>query len=363
MKQINVGVVGCGNISDIYFTNLTKLFSFITVKGCCDLYKEKAIEKQKEYNLEKTYGDLDEMLNDPEIHIALILTQPPYHYEVCVKALEAGKHVYVEKPLSITKQEGEKIKALASAKNLFAGGAPDTFLGAGIQTCRSLIEEGWIGKPIAACANMMCHGHEGWHPDPEFYYQVGGGPMFDMGPYYLTALINLLGPVKSVSGSCIKAFEQRTITSEKKFGNKIDVEVPTHITGILNFKSGAVGTIVTSFDVWKHNMPHIEIYGTLGSISVPDPNTFGGIIKYQKKGGEWFDIPHTFEYSENSRGLGVADMALAILNEDTPRANIDLTYHVLDIMQSIHEASDSKKTLDLESTCMQPKIMDRFGSL
>jgi predicted dehydrogenase len=205
---------------------------------------------------------------------------------------------------------------------------------------------------------MMCHGHESWHPDPEFYYQTGGGPMFDMGPYYLTAMINLLGPVASVSGSTAISFAERTITSEKKFGKKVEVEVPTHVTGILNFESGAVGTIVTSFDVWKHNMPYIEIYGTEGSISVPDPNTFEGTVKYQRKRDDWCELPLLYEYSENSRGLGVADLAVALRTKRPPRAGIELTYHVLDIMQGLHDAADGKKVLDIKSTCQKPAQME-----
>ena len=205
---------------------------------------------------------------------------------------------------------------------------------------------------------MMCHGHESWHPDPEFYYEKGGGPMFDMGPYYLTAMINLLGPVASVAGSTAISFAERTITSEKKFGKKVKVEIPTHVTGILNFESGAVGTIVTSFDVWKHNMPWIEIYGSEGSVSVPDPNTFGGTVRYQRRSENWCELPLIYEYPENSRGLGVADMAVALKTGRAPRAGIDLTYHVLDIMQGLHDAADSKKVFEIKSTCQKPAQME-----
>ena len=283
------------------------------------------------------------------MEIVVILTQPKYHYDLAFKALDAGKHIYIEKPLSLNKSDGKKLKDLAKKNNLLAGGAPDTFLGAGIQTCKSLIDQGWIGKPIGFTANMKCHGHESWHPDPEFYYQIGGGPMFDMGPYYLTALVCLLGSAKSVYGSCTKAYDTRVITSEKKNGKVIDVEVPTHVIGILNMASGAAGTITTSFDVWKHTTPHIEIYGTLGTISVPDPNTFGGVIRYQRKGDDWSDIPLIYDYADNSRGLGVADMADAIINGTCHKANIDLTYHVLDIMESIHLSSEKQAVVELGS--------------
>jgi predicted dehydrogenase len=357
MEKVKIGIIGCGNISGIYLENLTNMFDLLEIKGCCDLIQERALKKQEEFGFEVIYEKDVDVVADPEIDIVLVLTQPQFHYELCMMALEGGKNVYCEKPLSLNRKDGIKIKELAKSKGLLAGGAPDTFLGAGIQTCRNLIEEGWIGKPIAASANLMCHGHESWHPDPEFYYQLGGGPMFDMGPYYLTALVNLLGPIASVAGSTVKAFDQRTITSEKKFGNKVDVEVPTHITGILNFESGAVGTIVTSFDIWKHNMPFIEIYGTEGTISVPDPNNFGGPVKYQKQTGEWYDMPVIYEYPENSRGLGLCDMAVALRTKRAQRASVDVTYHVLDVMEGLHDASDQGVVYKIKSTCAKPVQM------
>jgi predicted dehydrogenase len=246
---------------------------------------------------------------------------------------------------------------LAAAKGVRIGGAPDTFLGAGIQTCRKLIEDGWIGEPVAATAFLMGHGHESWHPDPEFYYHLGGGPMFDMGPYYLTALVNLVGPVKRVTGSARITFPERTITSQPKFGKKIEVEVPTHIAGVLDFANGAIGTIVTSFDVWGGQLPRIEIYGAEGTLSVPDPNTFGGPIYLRPaRSQEWHEVPLAYGYAENSRGLGVADMAHALLSGRKHRANGDLTYHVLDIMHAIHDASRESRHIELESTCEQPAL-------
>jgi len=357
MEKVKVGIIGCGNISAIYLENLTNLFSLIEVKGCCDLIHKRALEKQEEFGFEVIYEKDIDVINDNEVDIVLVLTQPQFHYELSKMALEGGKNVYVEKPLSLNREQGLEIKELAASKGLLAGGAPDTFLGAGIQTCRALIEQGWIGTPIAASAHMMCHGHESWHPDPEFYYQTGGGPMFDMGPYYLSAMVNLLGPVASVTGSTAMSFKERTITSEKKFGEKVKVEIPTHIAGVLNFESGAVGTIVTSFDVWKHNMPFIEIYGTEGSISVPDPNTFGGVVKYQKQKGDWSELPLIYDYDENSRGLGVADMAVALRTKRAPRAGVDLTYHVLDIMQGLHDAAEQSKVFEIKSTCEKPAQM------
>ncbi|MCK5129925.1 MAG: Gfo/Idh/MocA family oxidoreductase [Clostridiales bacterium] len=364
MKKVIIGVVGCGDISKIYLENLMNVFSITEVKGCCDLIQERVAEKQGKYGFEVAYKSLDEMLQDDDIEIVVVLTQPLYHNSICLQVLEAGKHVYVEKPLSPNRKEGMIIKKLAESKGLLVCGAPDTFLGASIQTCRSMIEDGWIGNPIGVAANMKSHGTEAHHPDPEFYYQVGGGPMFDMGPYYLTTMINLLGPVASVAGSTAISFSERTITNHKrnKFGKKIKVEVPTHIAGIMNFESGAVGTIVTSFDIWRHNTPFIEIYGTEGSLSIPDPNYFSGPQKLQVQRliEGWYDVPLMYEYAENSRGLGIADMAVAIRTGRKPRANIDLLYHVVDIMEGFHDAAAQGKVLPIMSTCEKPAQMEKI---
>jgi len=235
------------------------------------------------------------------------------------------------------------------------GNAPDTFLGAGLQTCRKLIDDGWIGEPVAATAFMMSPGHERWHPDPAFFYQRGGGPMFDMGPYYLTALVFLLGPVRRVTGSTRITRAQRTITSQPKYGQTIDVQVPTYVTGTLDFARGAIGTIITSFDTWAAELPRIEIYGAQGTLSVPDPNTFGGPVRVRRAGSsEWSEIPLTHPYTENSRGLGVADMAHAIHSGRAHRASSELAFHVLDIMCAIHDAADQDRHIPLESSCERP---------
>jgi predicted dehydrogenase len=230
------------------------------------------------------------------------------------------------------------------------GCAPDTFLGGGIQTCRKLIDDGWIGAPVAAVAFMMSHGWESWHPDPEFYYELGGGPMLDMGPYYLTALVSLLGPIVRVTGSARISFPERTIGSGPKQGQKIAVETPTHVAGVLDFGGGAVATIITSFDVWAANLPRIEIYGSAGSLSVPDPNTFGGPVRIRLAGeGEWRDVPLTHGFTENSRGLGVADMAHAIRAGRPHCASGELAYHVLDVMAAFEEASAAGRHVPITS--------------
>ncbi len=353
--RINVGIVGCGNISGIYFKKCSS-FDLLRVVACADLERERAQAKADEFNVPKVCST-DELIADPDIDIVVNLTIPLAHASVALQALAAGKSVYNEKPLAISRADGLAMLELARAKGVLVGGAPDTFLGAGQQTCRKLIDDGWIGDPIAATAFMTCHGHESWHPSPEFYYEKGGGPMFDMGPYYLTALVNLLGPVKRVTGSAQITFPERLITSEPKRGKRIAVEVPTHIAGVMDFACGAVGTIITSFDVWSAQLPRIEIYGTEGSLSVPDPNGFGGPVKLFRPGQDWRDMPLSHAYAENSRGLGVADQAAALLSGRDSRANGDLAYHVLDIMHAFHDASRDSRHVELASSCSRPAAM------
>jgi predicted dehydrogenase len=357
MKPVKVGIIGCGNISDIYLENSTRTFGILEVVACADLLPEKAKAQAEKYNVPRACS-VNELLKDPEIELVLNITIPNAHYDVNIAALEAGKSVYCEKPLSISREQGQRTLETAAKKGLLVGCAPDTFMGGGIQTCRKLIDDGQIGKPIAATAFMMSHGVEAWHPNPEFYYQTGGGPMFDMGPYYLTALISLVGPVKGVNGIARKSFAERTITTKEKHGQKIKVEVPTHIAGTLDFENGAVGTIITSFDIWKHSLPCIEIHGTGGSLSVPDPNTFGGPVRMMRAGeSEWSDVLLTHQYAENSRSLGLADMAYALRSGRPHRANGRMAFHVLDVMHAFHNASDAGKFTKLESTCNRPAIM------
>ena len=355
MEKRKVGIIGCGNICGIYFENMCNVFDILEVKGCADLDMERAKASADKFPGVQAMS-VAELLADPEISIVVNLTTPQAHFEVATRAVEAGKSVHNEKPLTLTREEGKKLLEAAEAKGVLVGSAPDTFMGGGIQTCRKLIDDGVIGEPVAATAFMTCHGHEGWHPDPEFYYKIGGGPMFDMGPYYLTALVALVGPVARVTGSARITFPERTITSEKKHGQKIQVEVPTHVAGIMEFKNGAVGTIITSFDVWGANLPRIEIYGSEGSLSVPDPNCFGGPVRLKRAGknDEWEDVELSHGYAENSRGIGPADMAYSLSSARPHRANGKLAYHVLDIMHAFHDASDQGRHADLESTCERP---------
>jgi len=353
MKRVKVGIIGCGAISDVYFWMMGQVYKdILDLCACGDLMLERA-QAKAEKNPGVKAMTVKQLLKDPEIEIVVNLTIPRAHAKVAFDALKAGKSVYNEKPLAITRKEGLKMLALAAEKGLRVGGAPDTFLGGGIQTCRKLIEEGAIGTPVAATAFMLCHGHESWHPSPEFYYDIGGGPMFDMGPYYLTALVNLLGPVQRVTGSARVTFPTRTITSQPKNGTVIEVKTPTHLAGVMDFANGAVGTIIQSFDVWGHSLPCIEIYGSEGSLSVPDPNGFGGTVRVAKPGQPWQEVPLSFQ-AEINRGTGVADMALGIRDGRPHRANGDLCYHVLDLMHAFHDASAKGRHVAVKSTCAKP---------
>ncbi len=347
-KTVKIAMIGTGDISGIYLKNITETFHEIELTGVCDLVREKAEAAAKKWNVPRIYKDMYEAFDDPQVDIILNLTRPDEHYGVTKPALLAGKHVYSEKPLAATFELGQELVQIAKEKGLFLGGAPDTFLGAGIQTCRKLIDDGFIGDPVGAAAFMICRGHEGWHPDPEFYYKRGGGPMLDMGPYYVTALVNLLGGVRSLMGRTKTTFPHRTITSAPKRGTDITVDVPTYVTGIMDFDCGAVGTIFTTFDVYNEGQARLEVYGTKGTLICPDPNTFGGPVKLLRpEQGGLMEMPLLFDYKENSRALGLADMAKAITDGRAARASWTQTLHVLEIMTGFEKASRENRAIDL----------------
>lgn len=356
VDKVKIGIVGCGNISRIYLEQ-SQTFDILETKAVADVDPARASARAEEFNIPHVYS-VSELISDPEIEIVVNLTPPGAHAEIGLMAVKNGKSVYNEKPLTINRQDAATLLRLAAENRVRVGGAPDTFMGAGLQTCRQLIDRGAIGEPVGATAFMMGHGPERWHPDPEFFYKVGGGPMFDMGPYYLTALVSLLGPVKRVTGSARISFSEREIGSEPKKGMKIQVEIPTHVTGLLDFAKGPVATIITSFDVWKSNLPRIEIYGSEGTLSVPDPNTFGGpVILWKPDAKEGENIPLLPIRDANSRSLGIADMAHALRSGRPHRANGEMAFHVLDIMHTIHDAAQLGCYVDMKSTCEQPAPM------
>lgn len=351
MKPLNVGIIGTGNIAPAYIRGCEP-FEPINVTACADLLIDRAETFAKEHGL-AAYS-VEDMLASDDIDIVINLTIPAAHAEVSLQIIEAGKHAYCEKPLALNRADGKKIIDTAEAKGVRMGCAPDTFLGGGGQTARKTIDDGVIGKPVAATAFFMSHGPEGWHPNAGFYYLKGGGPLFDMGPYYITTLINLMGPVARVAGSASMTFKERLATSEALNGQILPVEVNTHIAGTLEFESGGIATIITSFDVWGHHMPRIEIYGEEGSLSVPDPNTFGGVVQaLHSDDGAWRDVQLTHT-TNIGRGAGVADMAYAIQSGRPHRASGALAFHVLDIMQALEESAEQGKHIDIESTLDQP---------
>jgi len=352
-ERTRIGIVGAGNISGIYLRTCPR-FSGLEVAAVADLILERAQAQATQFDVPRACS-VAELMADPTIGIVVNLTIPRAHGPIALEALEAGKSVYNEKPLALEREEGQAILGLARDRGLRVGCAPDTFLGAGLQTCRKLIDDGWIGTPVAATGVMMGSGPESWHPDPDFFYQPGAGPLFDMGPYYLTALIALLGPVRRLTGSARISYPERLIGSEPKRGTRITVNTPTHVAAVLDFASGPVATLVTSFDVGVSESPRLEIFGSAGTLRLPDPNTFGGPVWFRRAGAaEWSEIPLIYKHAENSRGLGVADMAAGIQSGRPHRANGDMAYHVLDIMHSIYAASETGRHVDLASTCERP---------
>lgn len=350
MQRTKIAIIGIGNISGIYLKNITGLFTELEIVGVCDLIKSRAEAAKQQYNIPKVYDIMDEAFADPEVEIILNLTRPHEHFAVTKGALEAGKHVYSEKPLGASLAEGIVLRDLAISKGLMLGGAPDTFMGAGIQTCRKLIDDGYIGTPVGSAAFMICRGHESWHPDPAFYYQYGGGPMLDMGPYYVTAMVNLMGGIEKVMSLSRKTFPKRTISSQPLAGTVIDVEVSTYIAGTVQYTSGTVGTLFTTFDAYYPEQARFEVYGTEGTMIVPDPNTFGGPIKlFRPEEREMREMPLCFDYLENSRGLGLADMAKALATGRPVRADYTQTFHVLEAMEAFETSSRTGQWVQMTS--------------
>jgi predicted dehydrogenase len=352
MDKIGIGIVGLGNISAAYL-KASKDFPILDIRAVADMNPAAAKVRADEFGL-KAVG-LDDIFTDPSIDIILNLTIPKAHVDVGLRAIEAGKHVYSEKPLGIVFSEGQKLVAAAKAKGLRVGSAPDTFLGGAHQTSRRIVDDGTLGLPVGGTAYFMCPGHERWHPNPAFYYEAGGGPMLDMGPYYITDLVNLLGPVAKVSGFGTMVRSTRTITAKERDGEVIPVHVPTHVSGTLVFVNGAVVQVTMSFDVAAHKHVPLEIYGTKGTLIVPDPNNFGGQIELLKKGGEWTNVDTDMPYADgNYRSIGLADMAHGIASNRPHRASGDLALHVLEVMEAFETSSQSGRVVDITTPVERP---------
>lgn len=365
-RELGVGIIGCGNISTTYF-GLAPLFKGLKVLACTDINMNAAEIRAEEYGVKAQ--PMEELLANDELDIIVNLTIPAAHFPVSKAILEAGKHVYSEKPLVLSLEQGEELRALAGAKGLSVGCAPDTFLGGAHQLARSFIDEGGVGKITSGTCHVMSPGMEMWHPNPDFFFLPGGGPILDLGPYYIANLINLIGPVKRVAALTSMAQETRTITSQPRAGEVIPVKTPTNIHALLDFQSGATVTFSASWDVWSHRHANMELYGTEGSLYVPDPNFFGGLVEASGRNKDIKPLPvwdHPFGINNqespsgpraNYRTAGLADMAMAILERRDARCSLDRALHGVDVMTAILQSGDEGRFVDLSTTCTQPAAL------
>ncbi|MBB4953463.1 putative dehydrogenase [Agrobacterium vitis] len=365
-RELGVGIIGCGNISTAYFT-LAPLFKGIKVVACSDINMNAAELRAEEFGVKAQ--TVDELLANPEVDVVVNLTIPDAHYPVSKQILEAGKHVYSEKPLVLSLEQGEDLRRIAKEKGLSVGCAPDTFLGGSHQLARKYIDEGGIGRVTSGTCHVMSPGMEMWHPNPDFFFLPGGGPILDLGPYYIANLINLIGPVKRVGALTSMASEIRTITSEPRNGEVIPVKTPTNIHALLEFVNGATITLSASWDVWCHRHANMELYGTEGSLFVPDPNFFGGLVEAtgrnkEIKPLEAWDHPFGIDNQESQQGpranyrtAGLADMALAILEGRDARCSLDRVLHGVDVMTAILKSGETGAFITLSTTCTQPAAL------
>ena len=352
-QRLGIGIIGAGNISSQYLKAM-QLFPVLDIVGIADMKPAVAERKAAEFGVKAVA--VDRLLADPRVDIIVNLTIPRAHVAVGLEAIAHGKHVYGEKPLGVSFAEGKKLIAAADKAGLRVGSAPDTFLGGGHQQARAVIDSGRLGTVVGGTAFFACPGHEYWHPDPAFYYDVGGGPVLDMGPYYITDLINLLGPVKAVQAMSAMPYKKRPIRSEPKKGQMMPVRVATHVAGTLQFASGALVQLMLSFDVPKHAHTPIELYGTEAAMLVPDPNMFGGEVKLAKPRAEvWETVATTLPYADaNYRSLGLADMAHAILDNRPHRASGALALHALEVMEALDSASKSGEVVRIRTKTERP---------
>ncbi|WIB61000.1 Gfo/Idh/MocA family oxidoreductase [Curtobacterium sp. MCLR17_007] len=349
---MRVGMVGVGNISRQYLQHLPDLAN-LRLTAVADLDTERAAAVAGEQGVLAL--DVDELLAHDEVDVVLNLTIPAAHAEVAERALAAGKHVYGEKPLATSTAEAAPVLEHARAAGLRVGSAPDTVLGTGIQTARAALDEGMIGSPVGAAVSWSAPGHELWHPAPAFYYQPGGGPLLDMGPYYLTSLVSFFGPVVRVSGSATRSSRERTVATGPLAGTPIPVDVDTHVVAVLEHESGVVSTVTVSFEVWATRSPLFEVYGTAGTLAVPDPNAFSETAAIATADDRtWRDLPVRGGYADAGRGYGLADMAHAIETGRPHRASGELAYHVLEVMEAVGTASREHTVVPVTSRVERP---------
>ena len=364
---MNIGIIGCGNISDTYFES-QKIFNNLNIIACADIVHDLAHQKANQYNIK--LQSVDDLFKNEDIDLILNLTIPSAHKEIIIRSLESKKHCFSEKPLAINFKEGLEIERISKKNKLLVGCAPDTFLGAAGQKARILIEENCIGKVVLGTFNIMSHGMEDWHPNPDFFFKPGAGPVFDLGVYYLTQLINLNGPIKNVSALSGTATKERIITSKPRYGEKIIVETPTTLIGILEFHNSSKIQFFCSWDVWKHTHSFMELYGLDGSIIVPDPNFFSGDILLSIQQNEWqrinndkmlLGIPNKKDNNgikiANYRGIGLSDMINSIKKNIKPRCSLDLSLHVLEVMEGIIKSSELKTEIQINTKPDKPNYL------
>jgi predicted dehydrogenase len=359
---LRVGIVGAGKISGQYSDTMSRLPQ-LAVTAVTDLDPGRAHQLAVQH-ADARVATLPELYAADDVDVILNLTTPAEHAAIALAAIAAGKHVYGEKPLAATSTDGRAIADAAQAAGVRAACAPDTVLGTGVQTARAALEAGAIGAAHAATAFMTTPGHERWHPDPEFYYQRGGGPLLDMGPYYLTALVHLLGPVRRVAGMSSRPRDTRTVGGGPRAGTSFPVDVDTHVAGILEHDGGALTTMMMSFDTWATHLPSIEIHGSTGSLSVPDPNYFAGDVKlYTSSAENWVTLTPTAGYAEAGRGVGLLDLSEALAEDRPHRAAVDVALHVLDVMESMQTSARSGSSVMVGTTCVRPERIDTLVTI
>ncbi len=353
---VRTGIIGCGVISERYLESAS-FFNVLDVVACADSRPAAAQTRARSYGIPRACT-LDELLSDPSIELVINLTPPSAHFEINAAALEAGKSVYSEKPLATARHDARALLAQAESAGLSIGCAPDTVLGGALQTCRKLVDEGAIGTPVSVAAVCACHGPDTWHPDPAWFFQPGGGPLLDMAPYYLTALVHFLGPIRRVSGIAGTSPLQRVVARGPKAGESVEVVTPTLVMALLEFANGALGNLTVTYDFADASDRGIHLYGTEGTLQTPDPNDFDGPVRlFRRDTGAWRTIPLTHGYTENFRGLGAADMAFAMRTSGPHRANAQIAWHVVDVMQAIQESAETGAHRDVESNCERPAPM------
>jgi predicted dehydrogenase len=362
--KLRIGIVGCGSISLAYLRN-APLFRGVEISACADINPDASARRAAEFDIRAM--EVGALIADPEVDLVLNLTIPAAHFDISMQALSAGKHVFTEKPLAVKAEAARSLVATAAARGVLLGSAPDTFLGAAGRLARRLVEEARIGTPVIGTAFMFGRGMEHWHPDPSFYYQAGAGPVLDMGPYYLTMMVNLMGPIRRVHAVATSGQAERLITAKgPKQGTRFKVGTPTSVLSLLEFDGGVTVTFGASWDVFRHSSHPIELHGTSGSLRLPDPDNFGGIVAISDGGAEWDEIdtsallygkpnwPVDAPDRANYRMLGLADLARAINEGRAPRASGDLALHVLEVMEAILLAGETGTAQVVLSTIARP---------